>query len=114
MSSASTCQLGGLHVLGAEALDHPDPADGLLDHRGQLGLLGLDGEDRRDGSAAEKRWASTLTRGSGARASTASSGWEVSSSTTMATTIAMFEIVSGIITTKPWICIRSLDARLIS
>ena len=32
----------------------------------------------------------------------------------MASTIARFDAVIGIITTKPWICSRSLDARLIS
>ena len=75
-------QLGGLHALGAEALDHPHAADRLLDDGGQLGLLGLHGEHRRV-DPREKRWASTLTSGSGARAITASSGCEVISSTTI-------------------------------
>ena len=62
----------------------------------------------------EKRWARRFTSGSGARATRASSGCEVSSTTTTATTIANCEVVMGIITTKPWICSRSLEARLIS
>ena len=62
----------------------------------------------------EKRWASRLTSGSGASATRASSGCEVSSTTITAITIASCEVVIGIITTKPWICSRSLDARLIS
>ena len=62
----------------------------------------------------EKRWASTLTSGSGASAIRASSGCDEISSTTTAATIARFDSVSGIITTKAWICSRSLDALLIS
>ena len=40
-------QLGGLHALGAEALDDPHPTDGLLDHGGEIGLLRLHGEHGR-------------------------------------------------------------------
>ncbi len=32
-------QLVELHLLGAEALDHPDARDGLLDDAGELRLL---------------------------------------------------------------------------
>ena len=62
----------------------------------------------------EKRCANRFTTGSGASAMSASNGCEVNSTTTTAITIARFDAVIGIITTNPWICCRSLDARLIS
>ena len=40
-------QLVGLHLLGAEALDHPHPGDRLLDDGGELRLLGLHRQHRR-------------------------------------------------------------------
>jgi hypothetical protein len=40
-------EFGGLHLLGAEALHHTHAGDRLLDHRGELGLLGLHREDGR-------------------------------------------------------------------
>ena len=40
-------ELVGLDPLGTEPLDDADPAHGLFDHRGELGLLRLHGEYRR-------------------------------------------------------------------
>ena len=55
----------GLHVLGAEALDHPDAADTVSSTTdGQLGRLLLDGHAPSGCSAVENRLASTLTNGS--------------------------------------------------
>ena len=62
----------------------------------------------------EKRVASTFNNGSGASAMSASSGCCTARMTTIVATIIRFEAVIGIITTKPWICSRSLEARLIS
>ena len=48
-------QLVGLHLLGAEALDHPHPGDRLLDDRGELRLLGLHRQHRRMDRRREPR-----------------------------------------------------------
>ncbi|MEZ5218607.1 MAG: hypothetical protein R2715_18945 [Ilumatobacteraceae bacterium] len=42
-----------LDVLGTEALQHPNAADGLFDHGGQLGRFLLHGHDRRMDPAGE-------------------------------------------------------------
>ena len=62
----------------------------------------------------EKRVASTFRNGSGASAMSASIGCCTKRMTTMADTMARFDAVTGIITTNPWICSRSLEARLIN
>ena len=58
------------------------------------------------------RLASTFTNGSEPSASTASTGSMVNRITVTATTVTKLEMVSGIITTKNWICWRSVLARL--
>ena len=62
----------------------------------------------------ENRFANTLTSGRGARATTASSGCDVTSSTTTARIMATFDKVSGSITMNACSCCRSDDARLIN
>ena len=46
MSSASLRSFADCTLLGAEPLHDPDPADGLLDHGGEIGLFGLHREHR--------------------------------------------------------------------
>ncbi len=64
--------------------------------------------------ASENRRPATFTSGSGARATSASSGSVTNRITATARIIAAFDNVMGIITTKFWIWLRSLDDRLIS
>ena len=55
---------GGLDVLGAEPLHHPDARHRLLDDRGELGRLLLDADHRRVQLRWRTAWRSTLTNGS--------------------------------------------------
>ena len=64
--------------------------------------------------ASENLRPATLTSGRGARATTASNGSVMNRITATAAIIARFDRVIGIITTKVWIWLRSLDERLIS
>ena len=45
-----------LHVLGAEALDHPHPGDALLDHLGELSRLLLDAQHGRVQPRSRSAW----------------------------------------------------------
>ena len=107
-------QLVGLHLFGAEALDHAHTADALLDHGGQLGLFDLNGQHRRVDASREALRQARSRSATAPSAISARNGCDVNSTTTTAATIARFDAVMGIITTKPWICCRSLDARLMS